>query len=447
MEHFDFIALGGGSAGLTASHTVAAAGKKAALIDPTPIGGLCSLKGCNPKKVLVRASEVLQEVRNAAEHGIRTNNVAVDWNAVIERKHRFTDPVTAHTERSLTQAGVEYIRAAPRFVASDRLEVGGRMLSFNGALIATGSTPRRLDFPGARYVLTSDDILELRRVPKTLAVIGAGVVGFEFGQMFARLGSAVHLLLRGATALDEFDQDIVHKLVEYSQSLGMVFHKNVEVTGVEARGESPYSITLDSGTTLNVDVVLNAAGRPPAITELNLEAVGVNITPRGVVVNEYLRSHSNSRIFAAGDVRGQKQLSPVASHEGALAAHNFLYGDSKKLDLSAVPNAVFTVPPLAAVGLTEQQARAQGLVITVSQQDMSDWTVFNIAAIKPAHGKIIVENHTGRILGAHLYGAAAEETINLLALAMRYDVSVPRLAEMIYTYPSFGGALGHLIKH
>lgn len=446
MEHFDFIALGGGSAGLTASHTVAAAGKKAALIDPTPIGGLCSLKGCNPKKILVRASEVLHEVRNAAEHGIRTDNVAMDWNVVIERKHRFTDPVTTNTERSLTQAGVEYIRAAPRFVASDRLEVDGRMLSFDGALIATGSAPRRLDFHGARYVLTSDDMLELRRVPKTLVVIGAGVVAFEFGQMFARLGSAVHVLLRGAPALDEFDQDIVHKLVEYSRSLGMVFHKNIEVTGIEARGES-YSIALNSSMTLHADVVLNAAGRPPAISELNLEAAGITTTPRGVVVNEYLRSPGNSRIFAAGDARGQKQLSPVASHEGALAAHNFLHGDSKKLDLSAVPSAVFTVPPLAAVGLTEQQAHAQGRVITVSQKDMSGWTVFTIAASKPAHGKVIVENDTGRILGAHLYGAAAEETINLLALAMRYDIGAARLAEMIYTYPSFGGALGYLIKH
>lgn len=444
MEHFDFIALGGGNAGLTASHAVAAAGKKVALIDPTPIGGLCSLRGCNPKKVLVRASEVLHEVRGAAEHGVHTGDVHIDWNAVIERKHRFTDLVTARTEQALQRAGVAYIQAVPRFLAPDRLQADGRAFTFDGLLIATGSTPRRLTFPGAEHVLTSDVILELRHVPKTLVVIGAGVVGFEFGQMFARLGSAVHMLLRGATALDDFDRDMVRKLVEYSQSLGMVFHKNVGVTGVEARGESSYSVTLDNGATLHADVILNAAGRPPAITELNLQAAGVDTTPRGVVVNEYLRSPGNSRIFAAGDARGQKQLSPVASYEGALAAHNFLHGDSKKVDVSAVPSAVFTVPPLAAVGLTEQQARARGAAYEVARQDMSDWTVFRIAGLQPAHAKLISAKPSGRILGAHLYALGADEMINLYALAVRLGLTTAQLGDMVYIYPSYTSALQHL---
>src|SRR5687767_6352085 len=154
MDHYDFIALGGGNAGLTAAKRVKAAGRKVALIDPTPVGGLCPLRGCNPKKVLVRATEVLQLVRDAGEHGITTGKVSIDWNAVIDRKHRFTDPVTAAAEDGLRDAGVDYIKAAPRFTAPDRLEVDGRALAFDGVVVATGSAPRRLAFPGADRVAT-----------------------------------------------------------------------------------------------------------------------------------------------------------------------------------------------------------------------------------------------------------------------------------------------------
>jgi glutathione reductase (NADPH) len=443
MEHFDFIALGGGNAGLAASKQIRTAGRKVALIDPTPIGGLCSLKGCNPKKVVVRATEVVQGIKDAAEHGVRTGPISIDWNAVIDRKHRFTDPVTARTEHGLQDAGIAYIKAPPRFVAPDRLEVDGRTLSFEGALIATGSAPRRLSVPGAEHVATTDAILELRQVPNTLAIIGAGVVAFEFGQVFARLGSAVHLLMHGQRALPRFDQEIVAKLVEHSRSLGIVFHQGVEVQRIETQ-EARFALFLNTGETLTADFILNAAGRPPNIMDLDLEAAGVDYRPQGVAVNEYLRNTRNSRIFAAGDARGEKQLSPVASYEGALVAANFLHGDRTKVDLASVPSAVYTVPPLAMVGMSEDEARQRGLAIEVTHEDMSDWTVVNIAHIKPAHGKVISDKTTGRILGACLYSHAAEDNIQIFAMAMRFGITRAQLAEMVYAYPTFAGTLGYL---
>lgn len=444
MEHFDFIALGGGNAGLMASKKVAAAGKKVALIDPTPIGGLCPLWGCNPKKILQRATEVLQEVREAGEHGIYASEVRMDWSRMIDRKHRFTDPVTETTEQGLTAAGVEYIKAPPHFVAPDVLEADGRRLSFEGVVIATGSLPRPLSFPGAHYVSTSNDILELRRVPKTLAVIGAGVVAFEFGQVFARLGSHVHMLMHGHQALDNNDQDLVEKLVEYSRSLGITFHEAVEVQRIEAQSET-YTVTLDNGWTLSADTILNAAGRPANIGGLNLDAAGVEYDSRGVVINDYLRSPHNARVFAAGDAHGAMELSPVASYEGRLVAQNFLYGDREREGLNTVPATVYTVPPLAGVGLTESQARARGFAVEVAAEDMSEWTVFRLVGRRPAHGKLIGDKATGRILGAHLYGPEADENINLFAMAMRFGITRAQLSEMVYVYPTFASALGSLI--
>jgi len=345
MEHYDFIALGGGNAGLTASKRVKAAGKKVALIDPTPVGGLCSLNGCNPKKVLVRAVEVLHLVREAGEHGIRTGEAKIDWSAVIDRKHRFTDSVTDNTEKGLRAAKVDYIKAPARFTAPDRLEVNGRALAFDGVIVATGSAPRCLSFPGADLVATSDQILEARTVPSRLAIIGAGAVALEFAHVFARLGSNVHVLNRGQEALKGHDRELVSRLVSHLQSLGVVFHNGVEVKAVEANPTS-YDVQLSDGVKVGADLVLNAAGRPANLEGLCLEKAQVQYSEHGVDVNECLRSPGNPRIFAAGDAHGARELSPVASYEGAIVAHNFLHGEERRVDYSAIPSAIFTVPPL-----------------------------------------------------------------------------------------------------
>ena len=443
MEHYDFIVLGGGNAGLTASKAVAARGKKVVLIDPTPIGGLCSLRGCNPKKVLVRAVEVLQLVREGGEHGVETGEVGIDWNAVIDRKHRFTDPVTDGAERGLRDAGVEYVMAPPRFISPETLQVENRTLSFGHALIATGSAPRRLSFPGAEHVSTSDDLLELRHVPRQLVIIGSGVVAFEFGHVFARLGSEVHVLMRERNPLGRSDAELVSRLVEHLQKLGITFHQNAETKSV-ARGASGCEVHLKSGETIAADFVLNAAGRPPQLEGLGLDEAQVEHSEKGVKVDDYLRSVSNRRIFAAGDAHGRMQLSPIASYEGGIVGRNVLQGDAQRVDYSAIPTTVFTVPPFAAVGMTEDEARGSGKDIDVVTQDMSEWTVFSISGEKPSYGKVIFEKPGGRILGAHLFGPRAEENIHIFALAMRYGISRAQLSEMIYVYPSAGSALGHL---
>ena len=439
-EHYDFIALGGGNAGLGASTLVAASGKKVALIDPADIGGLCALRGCNPKKVLVRATEVLDAVRRAGEHGVATGEPRIDWNHVIDRKHRFTDPATKNAERGLADAGVERIRGQPRFIGPDRLQVAGRTLSFDAIVVATGSAPTAFSFPGAEFVRTSDDILELRDVPRNLVIIGAGAVAFEFAQAYVRAGSEVHVLMRGTRALRPFDADLVARLVEHSRTLGITFHTNASVAAV-----SPDAVHLADGSELAADFVLNAAGRTPQLADLDLAAAGVDWSERGVSVDDFLQSRANPRVYAAGDAHGRLMLSPVASYEARIVAHNVLHpGAKQRADYGTIPSAVFTVPPLARVGMSEADARDAGLAVEVSVQELATGIVFRIAGDAPAWGKLVCEKDSGRVLGVDLYHAGADDIIHVFALAMRHGVTRQQLAEMVYAYPTLAGAAAYL---
>jgi glutathione reductase (NADPH) len=443
MEKYDFIAIGGGNTGLTASYRISAAGKSVALVDRGPVGGLCSLAGCNPKKVLVRATEVLDEVRHAAEHGIEAPVRGVEWPKVIARKRGFTQPVPAATEEALRKAGVDRIRGAARFLSPRSIRVEDRDLTAEGFLVATGSVPRRLSFPGAELVGTTDDILELEHPPASLVIVGAGVVAFEFGQVFARLGSKVSVLVPSDRALRGADEDLVAALVDHSKRIGMefVFHAGVRhVTGSGGR------LTVDAEVSgqaraFPADFVLNAAGRVAAIESLDLSAAGVGTDKKGILVDDYLRSPGNRHVFAGGDAHGRRQLSPVASYEGRVVAKNFLEGDVERVSYEAIPQAVYSVPPMAWVGRTEAEAREKGIEVTVGFHDMEDWKVYAIAGERPAKAKVLLEADTRRILGAHLLGAGAAELIHVFAMAIRFELTATDLEKMVWAYPTFASAL------
>lgn len=445
MERFDFVVLGGGTAGLVAATTVSAHAKRVALIDPWPIGGLCSLRGCNPKKIFVRAAAALQEAREARAVGVSVGDISVDWNKVVDRKEGFTNPVTRRAERALAEAGVTHIVARPRFAGEDRLNADGRTIAFDGALIATGSRPRELHFPGAAHVVTSDQLLELRHIPKTLAIIGGGVVAFEFAHVFCRIGCEVHLLVRGRRMLGEYDQDVVRRLVDHSAALNIHIHEATEVERIETQ-PSGLRLRLSTGKRLDADVVLNAAGRPANVQDLNLDAAQVMANERGVAVSPELRAPDNPRIFVAGDAHGKKQLTPVAAYEARVAVHNYLKADRKAAVLDGVPSVVFTLPPLAGVGMTEDEARAQGHTLEVLQDDLSAWTVPSIEHAGPVHAKVVIDKTDDRILGVFLFGARAEEMIHIAAAAVRFKLKRQDLVDMLYAYPTFSGMIKEVLR-
>jgi glutathione reductase (NADPH) len=446
-RRYDFVAIGGGNAGLTAASRLAAAGRRVALVDRGPVGGLCSLNGCNPKKVLVRSTEVLDEIRRAAEYGIEVGPPRIDWSRVIDRKTRFTSPVTAAAERSLAEEGIDLVRGAPRFTGLNELAVDGTRLAYEHVLVATGSTPRPLGFPGADLVRTTDDLLALRTVPAALTIIGAGVVALEFGQVFARLGTRVTVLAPHRQALAGHDADLVAAVVQFSRDLGIEFVFEARVGTVARRGER-LAVECDVAgrpRTVEADVVLNAAGRVPSIDDLDLGAAAIERDARGVVVDDFLRSVSNPAAFAAGDAHGRLQLSPVASWEGRIVARNLLEGDVERADYAAIPKVLYTVPQLASVGLTEAEARARGEAVSVVTSDMADWKVFAIYGEPVARAKLILAAGSGRILGAHLYGPHAGETIHVFMLALRFGITADQLRTTVFGYPTLSSALPHTL--
>ncbi|HVZ41077.1 MAG TPA: NAD(P)/FAD-dependent oxidoreductase [Candidatus Kapabacteria bacterium] len=446
MTTYDFIVIGGGRAGFSALAPVAASGERTALIDHGAIGGLCSLNGCNPKKVLVRSSEVVEELSNAHRFGVDVAGMHAEWGRVIDRKETFTGGVTEQSEQMLREMGTDLIHGAPRFIGQDRLVVGDEEYHARAFVIATGSIPRPLDFSGAEHVRSTDDILALRTVPKHLVCIGAGVVAFEFAQVFARLGSRVTILARDP-ALAGVEEELAAALLDYSRELG------IEVVSVESVAEvrdggGEYAVAYLSGETsaeIVADFVLNAAGRVASLEGLDLDAADVRTDAHGVVVTPYLRSVSNGAVFAAGDAHGRMQLSPVATYEGFIVARNYLEGDAEMADYRVIPRAIYTIPALASVGITEADARRQGIVPTVVSSDMKEWKVVAIAGAELARAKVLIDAESDAILGAHLLGPSSAELIHLFAMAMRFNITATQLRTMQYAYPTVASTIPSML--
>ena len=448
MKAYDFIAIGGGAAGIGAASLVKKAGRRVAVVDHGAIGGLCSLNGCNPKKVLVRSAEVLDEARRAGDFGVHAGEVHADWSRVVDRKETFTRPVTASTEKSLKSAGIDLIQGNPRFVATNEIEIDDQRLQTESILIATGSVPRRLKFKGAELMHASNDILALRYPPRRLFIVGAGVVGMEFGQVFARLGAKVTMITPDPHALLDHEPEIVDAVLQFSKgelNVDVLVHTNMR--SIRRVGEE-FKIEVErdgQAQAFEADFVLNAAGRPPSIDDLALDKANVERNRRGVVVDDFLRSPSNRRVFAAGDGHGRMQLSPVASYEGRVAALNFLEGDVQRVSYDSIPSIVFTLPPVAMVGWTEAVARERGHNVSTLTTDMKEWKVFAIAGEPVAKAKVIVDSSSGRVLGAHMFGRGAEEDIHIFALAIRFGISANELRSMVYAYPTFASSLPYML--
>jgi glutathione reductase (NADPH) len=446
---FDLVAIGTGSAASTAASRCRRAGWKVAIVDSRPFGGTCALRGCDPKKVLVGAAEVVDWVRRMSGKGIQGEQVRIRWNDLMAFKRTFTEPVPKRREEALARAGIETFHGRARFVGTNAVQVGEDVLEGRYILIAAGQKPADLRFPGSEYLITSDQFLELEDLPKKLLFIGGGYIGFEFAHLAARAGAEVTILHRGKRPLPRFERDLVDLLVEFTRTVGIDVQVGVEAQGVE-RVSNRYRVTARAeGKTLafEADLVVHAAGRVPEIDDLNLEVAGVEWDRRGVKVNDFLQSISNPAVYAAGDAAATAgpPLTPVAGYEGAIVAANLLEGPHQKPDYRGIPTAVFTIPPLASVGLSEQAAREQGFRFRVKMERTSDWYSSRRTNQTCSAYKTILEEDTDRLLGAHLLGEQAPETINLFAAAIRLDLPAAALRRLLYAYPTHASDIPYML--
>jgi glutathione reductase (NADPH) len=448
-RQFDLIAIGTGSAASTVVSRCCEAGWQVAAVESRPFGGTCALRGCDPKKVLIGAAEALDWNRRMKGKGIESEKLQIDWPELMRFKRSFTESVPLRREEGFAKAGVVAFHGRARFVDKTTLRVGEETLEARYIVIATGQVPVELKIPGAGHLTTSDQFLELNELPQRILFIGGGYIAFEFAHVVARAGSQVTILHRGSCPLPLFDPDLVEQLVEQTRELGIDVHLATEAVGIEMGTGSLIVRSSSSGETrrFQAEMVVHAAGRVPEIDDLNLDAGGIEREKQGVLVNEFLQSVSNPAVYAAGDAAasGGPPLAPVASYEGQIVATNLLKGNHQRPNYLGIPSVVFTIPALAAVGLSEEAACEQNLKFRVKKEITSTWYSSRRVAEKRSGYKVLVEEGTDRILGAHLLGSAADEVINLFALAIQSGISATDLKHMLFAYPTNGSNMSRML--
>jgi glutathione reductase (NADPH) len=399
--------------------------------------------------VLVGAAEAIDWVRRMKGKGIQSTRLQIDWPELMRFKRSFTEPVPKRREDGFAKAGIAAFHGRARFTGPTTIQVGEETLEGRYVVIAAGEAPADLKIPGAEHLTTSDQFLELNELPRRILFIGGGYIAFEFAHVAARVGSHVTILHRGPRPLALFDPDLVDQLVEQTRELGIEVHLGTEAKGIEKSSAQLIVRALASGETgtFETEMVVHAAGRVPEINNLNLEAAGVEWEKRGVRVNEFLQSVSNPAVYAAGDAAasGGPPLAPVASYEGQIVASNLLKGNHQTANYLGIPSVVFTIPPLAAIGLSERGAREQNLKFQVKTEMTSTWYSSRRIAETYSGYKALVEEDTDRILGAHILGSEAGEVINLFALAMRSGMRATDLKHVLFAYPTSGSNLTRML--
>lgn len=447
MKAYDFIVIGTGTAAQVAAANVRRGGRSVAVIDHRPFGGTCALRGCDPKKMLVSGAEAVDWARRMREHGV-VGELRIDWRQLIAFKRTFTDPVPTQLEASFARQGIDAFHGKARFNDPNTVAVEGRPLKGDNILIATGARPVTLGFPGAEHAITSDAFMELEDLPKRIVMIGGGYIAAEFSHIASRAGAIVTVLQRGARMLPRFDAELVEWLTTAFREISINVRTGHAVTGVErTQDEFRVSAQTPQGTVqVRADLVVHAAGRVPDIAELDLPAGHVDVEDGRLRLNEYLQSVSNPIVYAAGDAAAQgPPLTPVSSHDGRVVAANILEGNRHRPDYRGVPSVAFTLPPIAAVGFSEVAARQQTRRVRVNSAKVPDWYTARRVRESVYGYKTLVEEESGRILGAHLVGPHADEVINVFGIAVRHNLTVDDLKGTIFAYPTGASDIGYML--
>ncbi len=437
----DVIVIGGGAAGLTAAGMCAVLGASACLIEEKKLGGDCTWSGCVPSKSLLKAARIAHDMRTADRYGLAPADPAHDFAKVIGRVHAIREQIyeEADAPPNMEKLGVEVLSGKARFLDPDTVEVdtggGVRRLSARKFVIATGSRPRVPEFgnAGALPVLTNETLFELQELPRRLVILGSGPIGIEMAQAFRRLGSDVTVVNRSPGILSRDDRELAELLLTHLRGEGVLFVFGTEIE----RLESDAVITKD-GQRLEADALLVAAGRQPNIESLALDAAGVAVNRKGVVVDSHCRS-SASHIFACGDVAGRFLFTHMAEHMAKTAVVNALFGVPLSLDERRITWCTYSDPELAQAGRTEKQLSDAGTKFTVyrfpySKLDRAITEGQTTGMVK------VMASRWGKILGVSILGAHAGETISEFAVAMKNGVSLSALSSTIHPYPAY--ALG-----
>ena len=438
-DEYDLLIIGSGGAAFSAAIKAIEYGAKVAMIERGTVGGTCVNIGCVPSKTLLRAGEINHLAKVNSFTGLQTSAGEVELAPLIKQKNELVSELRNQKYVDLIdEYGFDLIEGEAKFVDENTVEVNGEKFSAKRFLIATGASPSLPPISGLEEVdyLTSTTLLELKKVPKRLTVIGSGYIGMELGQLFHNLGSEVTLMQRSERLLKEYDPEISEAVEKALIEQGINLVKGATFERVEQDGEiKKVHVTVDGKKkVVESEQLLVATGRTPNTDSLNLSAAGVEIGKRKeILINDYART-SNEKIYAAGDVTLGPQFVYVAAYEGGIVADNAIGGLNKRLDLSVVPGVTFTNPSIATVGLTEEQAKEEGYEVKTSVLPL--YAVPRAIVNRETTGvfKLVADSKTLKVLGVHIVSENAGDVIYAATLAVKFGLTVQDLKDSLAPY-------------
>ncbi len=431
---FDLFVIGGGSGGVRCARIAAGHGARVAVAESTYWGGTCVNVGCVPKKLMVMATDYGMAADDARGFGWDTQRGTHDWAAFIAKKNDEISRLNRIYVNLLNGSNCTMFEARASFIDPHTLDVGGQRVTAERIVIAVGGHPLRPDMPGCELGIVSDDAFFLPELPKHIMLIGAGYIAVEFAGIFAGLGSQVELVCRPPLPLRGFDHDMREALADALRAQGVVLHCGTAPSKVEQDG-SGYTVHLQDGTVRRTDLVFWAAGRRPNTRTLGLEAAGVETTASGAVVVNDLHESSQKHIYAIGDVSNHLNLTPVAIAEGHMLADRLFSPHRRQWNFAAVPTAVFSHPPMATVGLTEEQA-AERFPVDIYLTKFTPMRHTMTGRHSRTVMKLVVEQSTQKVVGAHALGDDAPEMMQGIAVAITAGATKADFDQTVGIHPT-----------
>ncbi|MGY8821673.1 MAG: glutathione-disulfide reductase [Pseudomonadales bacterium] len=417
---FDLFVIGAGSGGVRAARFAAGYGARVAVAESRYLGGTCVNVGCVPKKLLVYGAHYAEDIHEAEGYGWTIDGARFDWASLIANKDREIQRLNGIYKNLLTDSGVTLLQAHARLVDAHTVEVDGKHYSAEHILIATGGWPFVPEIPGREHAITSNEAFYLDALPRRVLVVGGGYIAVEFASIFHGCGADTKLLYRGELFLRGFDGALRDHLKDELIKKGLDLQFNADIALIDKQADGTLLATLEDGRTLEADCIFYATGRRPMLDGLGLENVDVALDKRGfVAIDEQFRTSTPS-ILAIGDVIGRIQLTPVALAEGmAVARQLFKPEEYRPVDYHNIATAVFSLPNMATVGLTEEQAREQGHKVVLFESRFRPMKQTMTDSLERSLMKLVVDADTDKVLGCHMAGPEAGEIIQGLAVALK----------------------------
>lgn len=434
---FDLFVIGAGSGGVRAARFAAGFGARVAVAESRYLGGTCVNVGCVPKKLLVYGAHFAEDFEQAQGFGWTLGGAKFDWATLITNKNREIERLNGIYRNLLVNSGVTLLEGHARIVDAHSVELGGKRYSAEHILIATGGWPQIPDVPGHEHAIGSNEAFFLEQLPQRVLVVGGGYIAVEFASIFNGLGADTSLLYRGDLFLRGFDKAVRLHLQDELNKHGVNLQFNSDIARIDKQADGSLQATLKDGRVLEADCIFYATGRRPMLDNLGLENTQVELDERGFIKVDEQYQTSTPSILAIGDVIGRVQLTPVALAEGmAVARRLFKPEEYRKVDYQLIPTAVFSLPNIGTVGLSEEQAKEEGYSVKIFESRFRPMKLTMTESQERTLMKLVVDTATDRVLGCHMVGPDAGEIVQGLAVALKAGATKQLFDETIGVHPT-----------